>query len=164
MPLSGAERQARRRAKQAQERDGFKATIDQLLEEIDRLRQERSTDGRESRELRAKIATLEADKSWRLYATRERRRNPKRGARPRREWTEARSPRSSEPCIRTVVGRERRPNWTMPARRSMVGGIAPPWTLLRLCEKGKQRTKFKVRVPNGCQTATFVPVLVLPSL
>jgi septal ring factor EnvC (AmiA/AmiB activator) len=61
MPLSDAERQARRRAKQAQERDGLKVTIAQLLREIDRLRQESPAIDRESRELRAKVAQLEAD-------------------------------------------------------------------------------------------------------
>ena len=61
MPLSDAERQARRRAKLMLERDGFKATIDQLLQEINRLQQERPAVDRESRELRAKVAQLGAD-------------------------------------------------------------------------------------------------------
>ena len=61
MPLSDAERQARRWTKLTLERDGFKTTISQLLQEIDRLRQESPAIDRESRELRAKVAQLEAD-------------------------------------------------------------------------------------------------------
>jgi hypothetical protein len=41
--------------------EGFKATIVQLLQEIDRLQRGRPDVGRESRELRAKVAQLEAD-------------------------------------------------------------------------------------------------------
>jgi septal ring factor EnvC (AmiA/AmiB activator) len=61
MPLSDAERQARRRARLTLERDGFKATIGQLLQEIARLRQGDPAIDRELRELRAKVVQLEAD-------------------------------------------------------------------------------------------------------
>lgn len=86
VPLSDAERQARRGAKQTQERDGFKATISQLLREIDRLRQERPIDGRESRELRAKFAQLEADNA-RLVRELEALRKARAKAQPRARRT-----------------------------------------------------------------------------
>jgi hypothetical protein len=57
-----AERQARFRAKRAQERAGLKATINQLLVEIDRLQQERpqaaAAAEREVTALKAEIASL----------------------------------------------------------------------------------------------------------
>jgi hypothetical protein len=88
MPLSDAERQARRRAKQAHELEGLKATIAELLQEIDRLQRERPAE-RESRELRAKVAQLEAD-NGRLQADNARlRREALRNAKPKAQRRKA---------------------------------------------------------------------------
>jgi hypothetical protein len=165
MPLSDAERQARRRGKQAQELSGLKVTIAQLLQEIDRLRQGSPSADRESRALRDKVAKLEADNARLVAELRAERAKarPKmrRKAPPRMDRsTFAKIVRALHP---TGAEGEPLPSWTTPARRSTSGGT-PSDPLPKARAWGKQRTKFETLGAVWAPISPLVLVLVWASL